>query len=208
MHASCPLARSFILAAITSLAAVVLAIGVATAETRLAPLEPMPAGVDSEVEEPYSATVALALPVLATGASTAVFIAGSAGEGDAVDLIGLVGMAVSPSLGHMYTSDWRRVAIGTGLRLGGGVAIVGAVAVSFANTDLEDGDGDEGEIPAVLLGTAGLIGIVGGTIYSIADAPLSAKRANEKARQITLMPAPMRGPSQSTGWGAQMQMTF
>ncbi len=166
-------------------------------------LPPQPALSESQAE-PYSPGIALATPALLTAASVGAFAVGMSEDNGNIAFAGLVGMLVSPSLGHVYTGDYRGALIGAGLRVAGtGLVVVGAataLAGAF-NAEGQDSDGD-----ALILG--GALTIVGGTIYSIVDAPYSAKRANKKRRNLSLSPAPIQGPNRRTGWGVMMQASF
>lgn len=158
---------------------------------------------DEEPEGPYSASTALVLPVAATAASAGLIYLGSSSESKSATTLGLVGLALGPSLGHAYTGHWGGVGLGMGIRAAGAGVAVMSVPVLLGTRSVET---------ALTFAVAGGLVGVAGTAYSIIDAPFSAKRANKKHNQklegLTLTPAPIQGPSQSTGWGAQLAMTF
>ncbi len=187
---------------LTVLATLAAAGATANAQTHPALATPPPASVDSS-SEPYSATIATAVPLLATAASAGLLIVS---DSDSVTTAGSVGLLLAPSLGHAYTGHWRGAVIGTVIRAAG----VGMVAMSVSNgaSALVDTGGQSigGGSPELFV--LGSLITLGGTVYSIMDAPYSAKRANKEHQQLTVTPAPIQGPDSSTGWGAVMQMTF
>lgn len=156
-----------------------------------------------DIDARYSAGLALTAPIVATAASVALVSLGSSEDSDGLVKMGLVGLAIGPSLGHIYTKDYRGVLIGSGLRIGGGLAVAAGAAIAVGSS-LGAGDGS-GAAPLLLVGGAAALG---GTIYSIVDAPFSARRANEKHRQMSVTPAPIQGPLHTTGWGANLSMKF
>ncbi len=189
-----------LLAALTALACVATT---ATAETHRS-LAPIPDDPIGETSKPYSETVALAAPLIATAASAGLLVVGAENDIDDLVVAGAIGLFVGPSLGHVYTRDWGGALIGTGVRAAG----VGIVAFGFLELLAdEDGESKTG-IDAGVFVTLGSLTYLGGVIYSIVDAPYSANRANNERQQFTLTPAPIQGPDRSTGWGAAMQMTF
>jgi hypothetical protein len=157
---------------------------------------------DGVREKPYSAGIALSLPVAATALSVGLVGLGKSQNWDGASTAGYVGLALGPSLGHIYTGNWQGALIGTGLRVGGAGAGVVGVFMMFVG-------GPSAGVPFFI---GGGIAAVGGTLYNIVDAPFSAVRANKKRQKklerLSLSPAPIQGPSRSMGWGAQLQMTF
>lgn len=147
---------------------------------------------------PYSPGLALTAPIVATAVSVGLTSFAASEDSDTAAVVGLIGLAVGPSVGHIYTRDWTGALVGTGLRTGGALTMLWGVAMSI-NTDSDKG------VPLMIAGGAAAIG---GTLYSIVDAPYSAMRANEKQHSLRIVPAPVQGPLQTTGWGANLGMTF
>tara|TARA_R110002073_G_scaffold245044_5_gene407560 strand:- start:105166 stop:105777 length:612 start_codon:yes stop_codon:yes gene_type:complete len=192
--------------ALATLAVLAVTATSATAQTHpaVAPTNRVSMAPDAQ---PYSAGIALATPLLLSAASAGVIVVGA--ESDTAIYAGVIGLLVSPSLGHVYTGDWRGVLIGGGLRLAGtGLVVVGvasAVGNSFGAVDDNDEDDSTNLAGLAILGS---LAITAGTLYSIVDAPYSAKRANKQHSAISLSPAPIQGPDKSTGWGTVFQATF
>lgn len=162
-------------------------------------IEPLPS--DSNVEE-YSPVVATALSVGGLLGSSALLALSE--DSFALWTAGAAGLLVTPSLGHVYTGDWLRAGVTTGLRAGGAYLIIGA---AFAGLPLNDSEPDDKTVPAVMSAT-GLVAFAAGTIYSIWDAPASARRANAKRRRVALVPMPIQTPGKKLGMGAQLSFTF
>jgi cysteine-rich repeat protein len=109
--------------------------------------------------------------------------------------IGLAGiLAVSgagSNLGYLYTGEHGRAAMMFGLQLGSAAALSTGALLSLRDFD--------GFGPALL--TFGLFSYTGSVLYSIADAPLSARRVSRwGATGLWLGPAPLPAP----GGGASL----
>lgn len=99
------------------------------------------------------------------------FVVGSAG---------VLALSVAPSAGHLYVGEYRHAAILSGLRLASNTAII-AGAVTVIVSALEADSGSPGKILGGLgLAVLGSIGTSVCTVVDIVDAPLAAKRHNQK----------------------------
>ena len=128
-------------------------------------------------------------------------------ESERLFTLGLVGVTVGPSLGHMYTGQHGRAWLAAGARgLGLAAVAVGALSnLCFGGAD--GGCQSDPHGKSLLLGGAALT--VGGTLYSLVDSGLSARRVNrEKRRSLALTPAPVMGPDRSMGMGMAVSGSF
>jgi len=149
--------------------------------------------------EPYNPQIAGLIPWTLTAVSTAAMVLPFISDSDLTSafLFGELSLLVTPSAGHLYTHDWRRAALGMGIRTGG--------LVLFAKSAFPLDD-DNPELPLLF---GGLAIFTGGVLYSLIDAPASARRQNKKSRQ-QLMLAPMihRDPNGRFQVGAQLGLRF
>ena len=164
----------------------------------------LPPAADHD-REPVSPRVALTLSLLGTAVGYGSFIAGLEYDNNGLAFLGIAGIVIGPSIGHIYTGDVRRELVTTSVR-GLGVLVTGVGAVmSFSDCLLQSTCNSPG--PALSL--AGALVTVGGTIYSIVDSRRSARRANERnERWFALTPAPMLGPDRSMGMGMVASGSF
>lgn len=161
----------------------------------LEPVAPSPAPSSAEAVERYSAGTALGLAALGTAVGYGAFIGGLASDNERLGYVGIGGIILGPSAGHVYTGDFKRALLGVGIRTAGPALLLTAVT-TMSGECLFDGNCSLGT-DALIAG--GYLLTLGGTAYSLIDAPLSAKRRNGEAeRSISL--GPVFGP-QSTGVG-------
>jgi hypothetical protein len=193
--------------ALLTLAALIGSVTAAAAETHPA-VGPGATLSETETVETYSTGIAQATPLLLTAASASAIVVGVSTENELLAYAGVVGVLVGPSMGHVYTQDWRGALIGTGLRVAGTGLVVAGAAAALGSTYAHEEDDTSGDGGAAVLMLGGALTFVGGTIYSIVDAPHSAERANKRQGNLSLSPAPIQGPDRSTGWGAMIQATF
>ncbi len=160
------------------------------------------AGSDENlVSTKYSTTVATALPLITTAASIGTLLAAAQLDSGGLAVAGFTGVLIGPSLGHIYTGNWKSPLLGVGLRLLG-VAVI-AYGLGGALSD-EDGSSDNISLYYI---AGGLI-YSGSTILDILDAPASAERGNREASSLSFHPTPILGPDRSIGWGAALQTSF
>ena len=155
--------------------------------------------------EPYNPQIAGLIPWTLTAVSTAAMVIISDSDLTSAFLFGELSLLVTPSAGHLYTHDWRRAALGMGIRTGGLVLFVRGVLSEFAFDDCVQ----QCDNPLQPLIFGGLAILAGGVLYSLIDAPASARRQNKKSRQ-QLMLAPMihRDPNGRFQVGAQLGLRF
>jgi hypothetical protein len=166
------------------------------------PVAPSPAPSSAEPVERYSAGTALGLAALGTAVGYGAFIGGLQSDNDRLAYVGLGGIVLGPSVGHIYTGDFKRALIGVGIRTAG-PALLLAAAATMSGECLFDGNCSLGT-DALMAG--GYLLTLGGTAYSLIDAPLSARRRNVEAEQSISL-GPVFGP-QSTGIGLQAIGSF
>ncbi len=189
---------------LAALAALACTVQVASAQSDAPGVAPTPPPTNRDAE-PYSEGNAVVAPLVGTAVSLGLAVVGDAKDIDALVLIGSVGVFFSPSLGHVYTRDWRGALIGTGIRAAGVGIFLAGVTVVTSDEENKEGDIEGG---AGLLMGLGALTYLGGAVYSFWDAPGSARRANKKHQDLSVTFAPIQGPNRSTGWGAAMQGTF
>ena len=149
----------------------------------------------------YSTTMATALPLITTVTSTGTLLMAAQFESGGLAVVGFTGVLIGPSVGHIYTGNWKAPLKGVGLRLLG----VGLLAYGAAGA-LSDEDGSsDNTIPLYIAGGL-IIGV--STVLDILDAPASAERANREQSSLSFHPAPILGPDKSVGWGAALQASF
>lgn len=166
--------------------------------------------IERATKQWYSPSRARWLPVVGTLGALGLMGVGSGMESPVVSGIGAIGFMLAPHFGHFYTRDWKRALGLMGLRAGGlmltGIGMVGVMA----------GGGDcfgecsrssmEEVAPLLLIG--GLVGFLGGTVYSYWDAGNSARRANARRSRMMLAPTPMAGVNGSRGYGLSLTGRF
>lgn len=147
---------------------------------------PIRAG-DSEAEERKSPTLAFGLSL----GGTVVPLLASMLATDAQDKAGLraLGLGLGPSLGNCYAENRRRVKRGLKIR-GIGASVMGTGMVLGVASVF---GGERAKNAALGVMGVGLGTVVGGAVYDIATAPLSAKEFNE-AHDLTAQVAPTVGP--------------
>ena len=162
-----------------------------------------PAEKDSADAQPYSASGAVTWSVFGTGVGLGILAVAGTDDSGVMVGAGLMGLTLGPSAGHMYTGDWKRVLLGSGLRA------TGLTAAIFGYASMID-ESCYGEClrPRAALLIGGLAAFAGGTLYSIIDSGYSARRANRAERRLQLTPAPITGPDRSTGMGMMLGGTF
>lgn len=172
-----------------------------TPDTRFA----QPQGIPPHDRDELSPGAAVAFSLLGTVAGYGTFIGGASSEHDGLAYLGLAGILVGPSLGHLYTGEHRKVWLTGGLR---GLGIVGmGVGGTIALRDCGLRDSCDSGGPPLFWISA--IVTVGATVYSIVDSASSARRVNERRRnRLALTPTPIVGPNQSTGMGMSLSGTF
>jgi hypothetical protein len=162
---------------------------------------PLPAASLAEPVEEYSTGTALGLAVLGTAVGYGAFIGGLASENNRLAYVGIGGIILGPSAGHVYTGDLKRALLGVGIRAAGPALFLAAIPT--ISGECLSGNCSLGT-DALIAG--GYLLTLGGTAYSLIDAPLSAKRRNAEAgRSISL--GPVFGPH-STGVGLQAIGSF
>ena len=173
--------RSFfcvIIAAMLGTSILTLTPGVARAQTLSSSSRPQATSQEVTAVTPtrYSPLIAFLLPALGTTGSFMTTLYGGEKEIAPVYLVGVAGMLAGPSLGHFYTRDWKRALIPTGLRAAGlGIAIYGFLGGDFSS------DSDVTRTNPYLA-VGGLLLLVGSGVYSIVDAPRSARRGNRRSK--------------------------
>ncbi len=109
----------------------------------------------------------------------------------------LAGAIFGPSIGHMYTGEWGRVAAFSGGRLGTLLLGAGGLTAGFSSANCWENCGNQGSTDAltadVLVGAA-LIGWASLSLWELFDTFLSAERYNE-AKEIQFRVAPFVSPS-------------
>lgn len=106
-----------------------------------------------------------------------------ANQGDVLPMVGgitvLYGVFIGPSMGNFYVEDYSGGIGGIAWRAGGAVAAVFGFAIAIGCAFSDDGDGCNGEDPAI---AASLIGgaaaYVGGTIWQLWRIPRHARQKN------------------------------
>jgi hypothetical protein len=151
----------------------------------------------ARAEGPKSEQTAMILAGVGTGASSALILAGfMAGDSDQpfnkpLLYTGLVGAAITPSLGHFYAGEYFTIGMAARV-VGAGLATYGLTHYTRVTTcDDAHGAGtmcksiDSGAYP--LLGLAA-IAFVGGMAYDVGDAGPAVRRWNEK-HNLVIAPA-------------------
>lgn len=160
---------------------------------------------DASAAQPYSPAKAMAWSLLGTGAGVGLLALSMDDDIGVMAGAGLLALTVGPSLGHMYTRDWKRALIGSGIRAAG----ITTTLVGLASMMQERCYTDEEVRTCVAIVIGGMAALAGGTIYSVVASPSSARRANERARrQLYFAPTAMSGPSKKTGVGVMLGGTF
>lgn len=181
----------------------------------LARAQPRPPAIASSSGGPdeKSPATALNLALLGTGTGFGMMVAGARWELEGLSLAGFAVTLIGPSAGHFYAGETGRGLAHTGLRAGAVAAIVVGAAWGLVDclgaTDEETCDLSPGATVAIAGGVA--VG-VGSMVYSLYDAPRAARRHNARvgarARQLYVVPAPMAGTGQSSGFGLQLGGRF
>lgn len=178
-----------------------------------APAQPV-VHVTGRVDE-KSAGLALGGSLVTTGLGLGVMIAGIGSDNGALGLVGFSAALIGPSFGHFYAGEYGRGLVHTGVRAGAAVMTVAGFWWSvdgFIDCLFSSGDeiGCNANPTAPLLLAGGLVLGTGSIVYGIYDAPKAAHRHNARARarQFSIMPAPITGPERSTGVGLRLGGQF
>lgn len=177
----------------------------------LARAQPLPPAVASSGAAPdeKSPATALNLALLGTGTGFGMMVAGARWELEGLSLAGFAITLVGPSAGHFYAGETERGLALTGLRAGAVAAVVvGATWGLYACLDDTEEDTCNISPGATAVIAGGVVVGVGSTIYSLYDAPRAARRHNARARRLYVVPAPMAGTGQSSGFGLQLGGQF
>ncbi len=103
-----------------------------------------------------------------------------------------------PGAGHLYTNDWRHGLLGIGLRA------LGFSTFHYGMTCCSDGDQ-----PDQSLAYLGALIFTGGVLYSVIDAPLSARRYNRvHTQRWHITPGPIKGPGRESRVGVYLGTRF
>lgn len=167
--------------------------------------QPQPPAVAASGAAPdqRSPATALQLSLLGTGVGFGMMAAGARWELGGLSLAGFAVTLVGPSVGHFYAGETGRGLAHTGLRAGAVTAIAAGALWGFLGClDLYGEDTCELSPGATALVAGGVVVGAGSMIYSLYDAPRAARRHNARARRLVLVPAPMAGTVQSSGFGA------
>lgn len=129
--------------------------------------------------EVKSEDTALVLALGGTALATATTWVAFKRDSDGLVLAALGAIVVGPSLGHIYTGDalWATVPALARIASFGMFALAGAVI---------EGEGEDNGGVVALFGLAGISTLACATLYNLADARDSAKRANGRA--VTISP--------------------
>lgn len=158
---------------------------------------------DVEAKNP---NVAFGLSILSTIAGYGVFVGGIVQDNDALALGGLLGIVVGPSAGHIYTGEYLRGGLASGVRAVGVVAMTVGASLAFSCFYDEECTGSDN---GPLWAWSGLGLITAGTIYSVVDSFSSADRVNaRRGAMLTIAPTPIMGPLQSRGMGLSLSGSF
>lgn len=177
----------------------------------LARAQPRPPAIASSSGGPAekSPATALNLALLGTGTGFGMMVAGGRWKLDGLSLAGFAVTLIGPSAGHFYAGENGRGLAHTGLRVSAVAAIlVGAVwglGDCLGDTDEDTCDLSPGATAAI---AGGVVVGLGSMVYSLYDAPRAARRHNARARQLYVVPAPMAGTGQSSGFGLQLGGRF
>lgn len=120
--------------------------------------------------------------------------------GEAVLPVG-VGLVFGPSLGQFYArAPWHGL-LGAGLRVGGGYLLLAGLVEGLgqgracARREQEGSECAEGERQGDLLVLSGGVLLLGGTLYSIADAPRTVDRWRSRRRTAAYGVSPTLAPA-------------
>lgn len=201
---------SFLRPTVTVTAAVFIWVAVsgnARAQDRVSPPHLVEPVVETDEPGSLSPGAAMGLSLLGTALGYGAVIAGQRYGIRSLGYLGLAGVVLGPSAGHLYTRDHKRVWRGVGPRgLGLATMALGSYLVlkdnCFLSRDCSAGTGG-----AVLV-LAGAAVTIGSTVYSIIDSRKSARRMNERRRRLTFTPAPVVGPDRSMGMGLALGGSF
>ncbi|KAB2880124.1 hypothetical protein F9K33_06490 [bacterium] len=87
------------------------------------------------------------------------------------------GGLVGPSMGNFYAKDYTKGGLGIGMRAIGTLMVASSIgkAMAWGNDDEA-----EGPAPGEMMGTVGVLLVLGSTVWNIMSAPGSANTYNEK----------------------------
>lgn len=139
----------------------------------------------------HSPGAAAGFAALGAGAGVGLMYFSLEDESIGLALLGMLTITVGASLGHFYTGESTRAWWHIGVR---GAMLMGTVMSVFASNE------------ELALGFAAAF--VGTGLYSILDAPLSALRANKRARRLRLTPTVLRAPDQRQVMGLALTGRF
>lgn len=172
-----------------------------------APASPEPVAPRSDTPRvddsgPYSPGTAFTLSLLGTATGYGLLTLAANRESEGLAWAGIAGVMIGPSMGHIYTGESNRAIGHTALRGLGGALMVAGLAFG-----LDDSGNGPPANPYVLM-TGGFVLHTVMTVYSMADAPRSARRVNRRLQQLEIAPTPIIGPDHSTGVGLTLGGNF
>jgi hypothetical protein len=159
---------------------------------------------------PYRPGTALSLSLAGSAIGWGTLLVAGLTESEALGVIGTTAVVLGPSAGQVYADSFGYGALQAGVRLGGaglvggGMWLLGPCIVD----EIFSGGEPEGDYCgwANVLLVAGTGVAVAGTVWSVIDAPLAAKRAN---RRLELNVLPTRvGDSTTGGYGVVVMGRF
>lgn len=177
------------------------------------------AAVPHAEEAPGGKTVSGAYIATAVGTAAPILLGSLMLSGNSNGMIetigaGLVygGIVLGPAAGQFYSGSWGHGTASSALRLAGGVMLVaGVFAAAPSMSCLEREPGDECEdkgLPGLAI--VGGATFLGGTLYSLLQAPAAVRHYNERARRASLELAPKVAWSREGGLlpGAVLTLRF
>ena len=183
-----------------------------------APPAPPPAPAQTELgtqqlarSDEKNPKAALQMSLITTGAGVGLLIGGLHQDNRTATSAGLFAVLIGPSVGSFYAGETGRGVVQVSLRAAAAGITAFAYSDRFQCFSLYPDDEIECTTqPSNRLLVTGLALGAASTIYSLREAPRAARRYNAKARarQLTIMPAAIAGPSETTGFGLQLGGRF
>lgn len=140
-------------------------------------------GMQPAPVEESNENVATALAVGTTLAGLGIAVAAVRYENSGAGLVGLAGLLIGPSVGHLYAGEWVHALGTSAVRTAGGfVFLVGLIEAT--STEQSSGGGSSPHSDGRSMMLLGGAAYVLTTIYDIYDARRAARRSNEHALAV------------------------